>query len=322
MSVKDDVLEYLERERGKAVSGGSLSARLGVSRNAVFKAVCQLKDAGYGIVSSRGGYTLPTSDNALSVPCIKKYLRGEKYIIHLYNEVGSTNAVIKEMAEGGAPEWTVAVAERQSAGRGRLGRTFISPAGTGIYTSVLLRPDIPLAKTTLITVAAAVAAARAIENKSDCRADLKWVNDIYVKNKKVCGILTEASFDAELSKLGYAVLGVGINVAPPRGGFGGEVDSIAGAIADTATAELRAKIIADFYGAFSYFYENGLELAIDEYKKRQLLVGKKAEISRGGEVFAVDVIGVDENCALVVRREDGTIEKITSGEVSAHVIGG
>lgn len=322
MSVKDDVLTFLEQNRGKNVSGGALAARIGVSRNAVFKAVCALKDLGYGIESSRGGYTLPESDNALSVPGIAKYLRGKKYNIHLYNEVTSTNAVIKEMAENGAPEWTIAVAEHQTAGRGRQGRAFVSPDKTGIYTSVLLRPDIPLTRTTLITVAAAVAAARAIERNTEGGVRIKWVNDIYKSGRKVCGILTEASFDAEISKLSYAVLGVGINVAPPRGGFGGDVDGIAGAIAETATAELRSKIIADFYDEFSYFYENGLELAIDEYRKRQLLIGKKAEISRGGKTFAVDIMDVDENCALVVRRADGTVEKITSGEVSAHVIAG
>jgi len=318
MSVKDDVLRCLEQKRGAAVSGGALSARLGVSRNAVFKAVCQLKDAGYGIESSRGGYALSVRDNTLSTFGIQKYLAENKYNIHLYNEVSSTNTIVKEMAEHGAPEWTVAVADRQSAGRGRLGRTFVSPAGTGIYTSVLLRPDIPLEKVTLITVAAAVAAVRTIEKHSGKNAEIKWVNDVYVDGKKVCGILTEASFDAELSKISYAVLGVGINVAAPRGGFTGDAKGIAGALFDTATAELRSAILADFLNFFSEYYVGGLEGAIDFYRKKQYLVGRRAEISRGGINTVVDVLGVDENCALVVRYPNDEVAKISSGDVSVH----
>lgn len=322
MSVKDDVLRCLEQKRGAAVSGGALSARLGVSRNAVFKAVCQLKDAGYGIESSRSGYALSVRDNTLSTFGIQKYLAENKYNIHLYNEVSSTNTTVKEMAEHGAPEWTVAVADRQSAGRGRLGRTFVSPSGTGIYTSVLLRPDIPLEKVTLITVAAAVAAVRAIEKHSGKTAGIKWVNDVYVGGKKVCGILTEASLDAEISKINYAVLGVGINVAPPRGGFGGEAKDIAAALFDTATAELRSKILADFLNIFSEYYENGLERSIPFYRDRQYLIGRRAEIVRGGSAYVVDVLDVDENCALVVKFDDGRTENITSGDVSVHAANG
>ena len=322
MSVKDKVLEYLELGRGIAVSGGALASRLGVSRNAVFKAVGELRDAGYDISSSRGGYTLSKDDNTLSVCGIGKYLSESKYNIHLYNTVSSTNSVVKEMAECGAPEWTVAVAEGQTAGRGRLGRTFVSPAGTGIYLSVLLFPDIALDKVTLITVAAAVAAVRAIEKHSGKTAGIKWVNDVYVNGKKVCGILTEASLDAEISKINYAVLGVGINVAPPRGGFGGEAKDIAAALFDTATAELRSKILADFLNIFSEYYENGLERSIPFYRDRQYLIGRRAEIVRGGSAHVVDVLDVDENCALVVRFDDGHTEKITSGDVSVHAANG
>lgn len=318
MSVKDKVLEYLELGRGAAASGGALASRLGVSRNAVFKAVGELRDAGYDIISSRGGYTLSKNDNTLSVCGIEKYLSESKYNIHLYNTVPSTNNVVKEMAERGAPEWTVAVAEGQTAGRGRLGRTFVSPARTGIYLSVLLRPDIALEKVTLITVAAAVSAVRAIEKHSGKTAEIKWVNDVYVGGKKVCGILTEASLDAEISKISYAVLGVGINVALPRGGFDGEAKGVAAALFDTATAELRSMIIADFLNFFSEYYEKDLARAIPFYRERQYLVGRRAEIVRGGKTHVVDVLDVDKNCALVVKFDDGHTENITSGDVSVH----
>lgn len=322
MSVKDSVLEYLEAQRGAAVSGGLIAARLGVSRNAVFKAVRELTDAGYDISSSREGYALSPDDNTLSVFGIRKYLTDKKYNIHLYKEVSSTNTVVKEMAENGAPEWTAVVAEGQTAGRGRLGRTFVSPAGTGIYTSVLLRPDMALGKVTLVTVAAAVAAVRAIEKHSRKHALIKWVNDVYVGGKKVCGILTEASLDAELSKIGYVVLGVGINVAAPRGGFTGDAKGVAAALFDTATADLRSMILADFLNFFSEYYENGFESAIPFYRERQYLVGRCAEIFRDGKTHVAEVLAVDENCALVVRFDDGHTEKITSGDVSVHAANG
>ena len=322
MSVKDKVLEYLELGRGTAVSGGALASRLGVSRNAVFKAVGELRDEGYDISSSRSGYTLSKDDNKLSICGIEKYLSESKYNIHLYNTISSTNSVVKEMAENGAPEWTVAVAEGQTAGRGRLGRTFVSPAGTGIYLSVLLRPDVALEKVTLITVAAAVAAVRSIEKHSGKKAEIKWVNDVYVDGKKVCGILTEASLDAEISKISYAVLGVGINIALPRGGFDGEAKGIAAALFDTATAELRSKILADFLNFFSEYYESDLSRAIPFYRKRQYLVDRRAKIVRGGQTYVVDVLAVDENCAIVVKFDDGHTEKITSGDVSVHAENG
>ena len=322
MSVKDKVLEYLELNRGGTVSGGALASEIGVSRNAVFKAVNELRDEGYDILSSRGGYTLSKDDNKLSAQGVVKYLPANKYKIHLYNTVASTNGVVKEMAEHGAPEWTVAVAEGQTAGRGRLGRTFVSPAGTGIYLSVLLRPELPLGKVTLITVAAAVAAVRSIEKNSGKNAEIKWVNDVYIGGKKVCGILTEASLDAEISKINYAVLGVGINVAAPRGGFDGEAKNIAAALCGTATAELRSKIIADFLSFFSEYYESDLARAIPFYREKQYLVGRRVEIVRDGKTQVVDVLAVDENCALIVKNSNGQTEKITSGDVSVHAANG
>lgn len=318
MSVRDDVLYALEMSRGDAVSGEALASRLGVSRNAVFKAVGILKKNGYGIISTRGGYMLSGDDSTLSVAGIEKHLRN-RYNIQLYNEVSSTNTILKSMAENGAEEWTVVVAEKQTAGRGRLGRSFISPGKTGIYTSVLLRPDIPLDKVTLITVAAAVAAKRAIEKVSGKDAMIKWVNDVYIGEKKVCGILTEAAFDAEISKLAYAVLGIGINVALPEGGFGGGVDNIAGAVTDRATAEIRAELIALFLDTFRSFYENGLDGVADEYRKSQYLDGKTIDVERNGKTVSAVAIGVDEMCRLCVKYDDGSEEKLSSGEVSVHL---
>ena len=319
MSVKDDVLYILEMNRGDSVSGGAIATALGVSRNAVFKAVNALRAEGHDISSSHGGYVIPKDENSLSLPIIEKYLNDKKYNIQLYKSVSSTNTLLKSAAENGEREWTVIIAEEQTAGRGRLGKSFVSPKKTGIYTSVLLRPDVSPDRTMYITVAAAVAVARAIEKNTGKRAEIKWVNDIYVDGKKVCGILTEASFDTVSDRISYAVVGVGINVSLPDGGFEKELENIAGAISDVSTADLRARLIADFLVGFSAFYERGFESAVEEYRSRQLLIGKEIEILRGGERIRSTAVGVDENCRLCVVYPDGREEKLVSGEVSTRL---
>jgi len=321
MSVKDNVLNILEMNRGSAVSGEAIARSLGVSRNAVFKAVSALRAEGREVSSSHGGYLISADENTLSLPIIEKYLNDGKYNIQLYKCVSSTNTMLKSAAESGETEWTVMIAEEQTAGRGRIGKSFESPGKTGIYTSVLLRPDVSADKTVYITVAAAVAVARAIEKNTGKRADIKWVNDIYVDGMKVCGILTEASFDAVSDRISYAVVGVGINVSPPDGGFTDEIKDIAGAISERSTADLRARIIADFLGELSVFYERGFESAIDEYRSRQMIVGRKIEVIRGGTRTLATAVAVDENCRLCVVYPDGSGEKIISGEVSTRPYG-
>ena len=316
MSVKDGVLFYLENSRGAAVSGGAIAENLGVSRNAVFKAVNILRAEGYGISSSRGGYTLGANDNRLSIDGIKKFLAEKRYNIHLYNEVDSTNTVAKRAAEDGAPGWSVFIAESQIKGRGRLGKSFVSSRGTGIYTSVLLYPDMPADKAVMITVTAAVAAAEAIEANCGKKTMIQWVNDVYIDDRKVCGILTEASFDTISGRMAYAVLGVGINVAPPSGGFAPEIKAVAGAMAKAATADLRAKTIASFLDLFAKYYDAGAESITEKYRARQYLTGKAVEISQGDKKTSAVALGTDDSCRLRVRYADGREDVISFGEVS------
>jgi len=319
MSIKDEVLRRLEDGDGATISGEALAKELCVSRNAVFKAVSSLRADGYDVLSSHGGYSLSPQSVALSTHGIKKYLSDERFDVSVFGEVDSTNTVVKDMAERGGREWSVVVAEKQSAGRGRLGRTFLSPRGTGVYFSLLLRPRLPVEQTLKITVAAAVAARRSIEKNSGKRAEIKWVNDIYVGGRKVCGILTEASIDAELSSLRYAVVGVGINISEPQGGFDGEIKNVAGAISETATGSLRARVIADFLCEFAHIYDAGLEGCIDEYRSCQYLDGKDIIVLQGDEKKSAKALFVDENCRLFVRFDDGTEDSLGSGEVSTKI---
>ena len=220
MTTKETILAALTAAKGTAVSGAQMAERAGVSRAAVWKAICALRDEGYVIDAvTRGGYTLHADDGRLTAAAVAAHLHTDGLALTALQSTDSTNTRIRVLAEDGAPEGTVVVAAAQTAGRGRSGKSFLSPAGTGLYMSILLRPALTMGDSLLITTAAAVAVSRAIERVAGCEAKIKWVNDVYVDEKKVCGILTEGALDLENGGLRYAILGIGINICPPDGGF-------------------------------------------------------------------------------------------------------
>lgn len=231
--------------------------------------------------------------------------------------VTSTNDIIKEMAKDGAREGTVVIADTQSAGRGRMGRSFMSPCGTGIYMSVLLRPCLSADKALLITTAAAVAVAKTVEKHTGRPADIKWVNDVYQCGKKVCGILTEGQI-SQSGSLEYAVLGIGVNLEVPKGGFG-ELENVAGAIFDGGKYD-KEQIAADILKNFWVYYENLEEKPhYADYVSRDMLRGKTVKVMRSGEVlYEAKVCGIDENFSLVIERY-GKKEPLATGEVSVKI---
>ena len=177
---------------------------------------------------------LSPEKDVLSLEGIIRELGGYSgfFDIELRKSVTSTNTLLKELAdvaEAAAP-WKVMIAEEQTAGRGRMGRSFESPEGTGIYLSILMKPHIPAEKAVRITTAAAVAACRAIEECTAETPSIKWVNDVYVRGKKVCGILTEGSADPATGLLNWAVMGIGFNVYKPQNGFSDAIKDVAGPI--------------------------------------------------------------------------------------------
>ena len=197
----------------------------------MWKAIQKLEEAGHKIRAvPKRGYTLAPESDVLTVQSVSRFLDTDMPVyLQVQTEVTSTNTLLKAQAEQGAPEGTVLIAESQTAGKGRLGRHFTSPPGTGIYFSLLLRPHCTAEKSLFITTTAAVAVCEAIEQVTGLNPQIKWVNDIYLNEKKVCGILTEASVDFENGGLNWAVLGIGINIAVPKEGFPEEIRSIAGA---------------------------------------------------------------------------------------------
>lgn len=323
MSVKDEVLKKLENNKGDYISGGQLADNLGVSRNSVWKAIKALEKSGYEINAiPNKGYCLAEKNDILSSYSIKQHLKNPDLDISVFSSVTSTNTLLKEMAEQGAKEGTVIIAEEQTAGRGRTGKQFYSPKGTGIYISILLRPDIPAEESLFLTTSAAVATARAIEDVSDKRALIKWVNDIYLEDKKTCGILTEGAFNVETGKLDYAIVGIGINVCIPDGGFPDNIKDIATAIFDKQTDSInkRSILIANLLDYFMEYYKDFKSKSyVKEYIERSMIIGKTITVIEGSKTSVAKAIDIDKNCRLKVQFEDGTTKWLSSGEVSTKI---
>lgn len=339
MNIKQNILSELENNRGAYLSGGELSERLGVSRTAVWKAIRSLTGQGYSIDAvTNKGYCLLAGNDIISPQGIQKYLdpRKDPFSFHIFKNVPSTNLTAKELAVRGEPEGTVVISEEQSAGKGRLGRSFYSPGGTGLYMSILLRPAIGAGEASLITAAAAAAVSRAIDELTPDfmpaserqPAQIKWVNDIYLGGRKVCGILTEASLDLEGGGLEYAVLGIGINIRPPQDGFPDELREIAGSCVQAGepdrsslTSDLRCRLAASVLKHFFGYYET-LERRpfLEEYKKRSFVTGKDILIRSGSGSVKAHALEIDDNCRLVVRLEDGSVKRLSSGEISLRLL--
>ena len=316
---KDQVLEILWSSADRSVSGEELAARLSLSRTAVWKAVEQLRAEGYLIESApRRGYRLLSKSDVLSASGIEKYLDCPELRLRCAEELGSTNTVLKELANRGESAGLALVAGRQTAGRGRMGRSFYSPEDTGVYLSLLLRPALPAAEATRITACAAVAVAETLEELSGRAAQIKWVNDVFMDGRKVCGILTEASLDCESGQLSYAVVGIGVNALEPAGGFPEELREIAGSVFRERTLpELRCRIAAGIlHRLWRYCGGATLEDCFPAYRDRSLVLGRQVELlSPGREPESARVLDLEPDYALRVRLVDGSERAVRSGEV-------
>lgn len=321
MDLKEQVLAALEINKGQYVSGAALSGTLFVSRNAVWKAVKSLQEDGHLISAvTNKGYCLAPDNSILSAASISKHLidLNDVFDIEVYKTLPSTNSALKEKAGKGAPEGTVIVAEAQSAGRGRFGRSFYSPSGTGIYFSLLLRPPVKASDATLITTAAAAAVALSIEAVTGAEAKIKWVNDVFVGGKKVCGILTEGAFDMESGGMEYVVLGIGINITTPEGGFPPDIAALASAVCDVdAALGIRGLLISEILKRFWPYYQKlSTKAYLTVYKEKSLIIGGDIDVISGDKSSRARALDIDDDCRLVVVFEDGMVESLSTGEVS------
>ncbi len=235
--------------------------------------------------------------------------------------VGSTNSLLREAARQGAPEGTALIAGSQSAGRGRLGRSFYSPEGTGLYMSLLLRPTLAPQASVLLTAAAAAAVCDAISRLTGREAGIKWVNDIFLDGRKICGILTEAAFDATGGSLAWAVLGIGVNVYAPAEGFPPALADIAGALTDTERPGLRSELAGRILGGFWRYYQ-ALEQRtfLPVYRQRSIVIGRDVLLQAAGRPdVPAHALAIDDDCRLVVRLANGSTRAVSTGEISLRL---
>lgn len=315
--IKEQILNILESAKGSFISGEEIAEKLSVSRNAVWKGINSLKADGHIIsAATNKGYCLSENSNVFTAQSVYANLSStlrEKLVISVVPEVGSTNTELKAVAEKGGADGTALIALTQTAGRGRLGRSFYSPKDTGLYMSILLRPDFSASEALGITACAAVAASEAIDKTAGVESRIKWVNDIYLGGKKVCGILTEASIDFESGGLNYAVLGIGINLSTRD--FPDNLENIAASVSK-GDVDLRPIVSAEFLNSFFRYYNNLSEREfLSEYRNRSMLTGKEVDFARGNEIFNGTVIGIDDEMRLVVRLTNGEETVFSSGEV-------
>lgn len=260
------------------------------------------------------------TEDVLSKKGIKKYLSNDDYKIEVYESLDSTNALLKGRAQKGENEWTVVIADSQTCGRGRMTRKFYSPKNCGIYMSVLLKPTFPAEKAVLITAAAAVAVSEAIESLSGKETKIKWVNDVFIGNKKVCGILTEGGLNPGNMGFDWAVLGIGINVYTPENGFDDEITDIAAAVFEKRSADLRNRLTAMVLERFRHYYtELENKSFFPEYKKRMLFIGREINVIKGDSIKKARCLDLDSDCRLKVCYPDSTEEYLSSGEISVKL---
>ncbi|MGN0621988.1 MAG: biotin--[acetyl-CoA-carboxylase] ligase [Porcipelethomonas sp.] len=317
MTVKEKVAYELSCS-GEYISGESLAGKLGVSRNTIWKAVKSLREDGFDIEAvSNKGYALKKTPYIITESSIRKFLPGnDSRRLYVFDSIDSTNNCAKELARQGAPNGTAVISDMQTAGRGRMGRTFCSPPGKSIYMSVVLRPDTSMEESQLITSCVAAAAADAVDRICGTDIKIKWVNDLFLGGKKICGILTEASVSFESGTLDFAVVGIGINVRSVRDVFDSELLKTASSLEDeTGRIFDRSQIIAAVLENIDIYMCNMSSGSfLNEYRRRSFIIGNHVSVTKNGNEREALAVGISANAGLEVEYSDGTREILNSGE--------
>lgn len=340
--MKTKVLELLRGTEGY-VSGQDICDALGVSRTAVWKVIGKLKEEGYDIEAVKNkGYRIVTTPDILSKSEIECLLDIPYNVIY-FDDIDSTNNYAKLIAEKGESDKTIVIADHQTMGKGRRGRSFDSPSGVGAFMTFLLRPDISPVKASMLTIIAAMAVRDSVDDVTGLKCKIKWPNDIISDGKKICGILTEMS--AEIEHVNYVVVGIGVNINNES--FAEEIKDVATSIKielkkiadktsnnasdktsnDAFTAQInRNKLVAKIVERFDYYYEKflqNLDLSAikDEYNSH--LINRDAEVFvlKGDESYKAIAKGIDDTGELIVEK-DGQLVKVMSGEVSVRGVYG
>ena len=309
MTVKSRLLELLEQHKGETLSGEDIGRELSCTRAAVWKAVNSLRQEGYPIEAGPNkGYMLARESNLISAEGIRLFLEDPQVEIKIFDAISSTNLEARQLAVSGmAGHGSFVVAMEQTAGRGRRGREFYSPKGSGIYLSVILEPKGTLEGSLLITTAAATAVYKAVKEVCGVKLGIKWVNDLYKDNRKVCGILTEAVTDFESGNIEFAIVGIGLNLYVEQEQFPKELQEIAD------RNRLAAQIV-------NYLLEETRELKLsEEYVEHNIVPGNEITITDNKSSRSARALAICPDGKLLVQETDGTQSKLAFGEISIKI---
>ena len=313
----ETILNALRSRRGEFLSGEELSRAAGVSRTAIWKEVEKLRAEGYKILAQpHSGYQLVAVPDRLTAQELRWNLETQRIgrRIHAYEATDSTMDVAHRLAAAGEPEGSVVVAEAQGRGRGRMGRTWISPKGKGIYLSVIVRPELQLREIPQITLVAAVAAARAVESETGLKPEIKWPNDLLLGGKKIAGILTELS--AELNRVNYVVIGIGLNVNTPADRLPAHGTSLAERLGERVDRlRLARGLLAQLDRAYAQFLDGGMAQILESWRQFAGFLGRRVRVSLEGRMLDGQALDVDPTGALLVRTDTGLVESVSAGEV-------
>ena len=324
--MKEEILRLLRSADGH-ISGQELCNRFGVSRTAVWKAINQLKEAGYEIEAQQNkGYKLMAAPDLMTEAEIKSLMHTEwvaKEVLY-FDTIDSTNTKAQELAEKGYPSGTLVVADKQESGKGRRGRSWVSPSGTGIFMTLMIKPDINPNNASMLTLVAALAVAKAITSVTGEEALIKWPNDIVVNSKKVCGILTE--MNAQFDYINHIVVGIGINVHNES--FPEEISQMASSLMIEAGGKRfhRAQIIAETMSYFEQYYDTflktqDLSALVREYDELLVNRNKSVRVLDPKEPFDGKAMGITPKGELIVDTWESR-KLVSSGEVSVRGIYG
>lgn len=317
MATKDELLLLLEKSRGRVLSGEAVAQQLGISRAAVGKAITALRKEGLQVEALTGaGYCLPKDSDFISEAGIRAMPGGGGFELRVYEKVESTNLLAKQWAmEENAPHGSMVVTGCQTAGRGRLGRSFTSPPG-GLYMSIVLRPPKGAPLPMLLTAAAGVAVCQSVQALCKIQLGIKWVNDLFWQDKKCCGILTEAASGLENGAIEYLVVGIGLNYCVKEADFPPEVAAIATSLYPNGGAPVpRTALAADIRGRLLALFEDiDKGEFLKEYKARSFVLGKQVQVLANSPYMA-RAVDIDDAAGLVVETPRGRTT-LTAGEIS------
>ncbi|MBI1842324.1 MAG: biotin--[acetyl-CoA-carboxylase] ligase, partial [Verrucomicrobia bacterium] len=317
------ILRALRQAHPQGISGAALSTQLRVSRAAIWARIEEMRKLGYEIEASpHSGYRLLRVPDVLHGDDLVARLSHPRIIgreVRVFKETTSTNDVVEKMAADGVAEGVVVIAESQTRGRGRLSRRWESSAGQGLWFSTLIRPAMPPQAATRITIAAAVSIVRAVRGATGIQADIKWPNDVQVRGRKLAGILTELS--AELDRIRYLVLGVGVNLNQEARDFPPEVAKLATSLAiETGApvdrAAITARILEELERDYARIRGGDFESLANEWESRCTTLGKQVRIQIGDRLVQGRAESLDAEGALLVRGGYGNLERIVGGDVT------